>query len=187
MAKESQLERMFFYYLNRLADDLPPVVREYRFHPTRRWRLDAAWPGYKIAAEVDGGEYAPRGGRHNTNKDREKMNAAAAAGWHVLRFSGSMIRNDPVGCIKAVREAFEFSQANNPKLKMEQIYSEAHRQYRQAQDLKIKAYWQGKKDLARIALILLSENQDERETYRTLLNSSRRPSPLTKIEERVIE
>ena len=28
---------------------------EYRFHPTRKWRFDYAWPENKIALEVEGG------------------------------------------------------------------------------------------------------------------------------------
>ena len=30
-------------------------VYEYKFHPTRRWRFDLAWPDKKVAVEVQGG------------------------------------------------------------------------------------------------------------------------------------
>ena len=64
-------------------------VREYRFHPTRKWRFDYALPEHKIAVEVDGGVWI--NGRHNRAsgyvKDLEKFNAAAATGWVVLKFT----------------------------------------------------------------------------------------------------
>lgn len=68
------------------AHGLPAPVLEFHFHPTRKWRFDAAWPTRKLALEVNGGAYV--GGRHNTaegsHKDMEKMNEAACAGWRVL-------------------------------------------------------------------------------------------------------
>lgn len=61
--------------------------REYKFHPTRRWRFDFAWPGRFIALEVEGGIYSR--GRHLTPKgfigDCEKYNQAALMGWRVFR------------------------------------------------------------------------------------------------------
>ena len=38
------------------------VVKEYLFHPTRKWRFDYAIPDHKIALEVEGGVWT--GGRH---------------------------------------------------------------------------------------------------------------------------
>lgn len=64
-------------------------VREYRFHPTRKWRFDYAIPVLKIAIECDGGVWT--GGRHVSPqgylKDMEKFNAAAELGWVVLKFT----------------------------------------------------------------------------------------------------
>jgi very-short-patch-repair endonuclease len=54
---------------------------------------------------VDGGQHVAGGGRHNTDTDRAKLNAAALLGWRVLRFSGAMLANDPIGCIDALRQA----------------------------------------------------------------------------------
>lgn len=66
---------------------LPEPVREHRFHPSRRWRFDLAWPDQLVAVEVDGGVWT--GGRHVTGsgatKDAEKFSEAAAMGWRVLR------------------------------------------------------------------------------------------------------
>lgn len=64
-------------------------VKEYRFHPVRKWRFDYAIPKYKIAIEIDGGVWTY--GRHNRAsgyiKDMEKMNTAASSGWLVLHFT----------------------------------------------------------------------------------------------------
>ena len=69
--------------------------REHRFHPTRRWRFDLAWPNLLIACEVEGGTW--NGGRHTRGSgfeaDCEKYNAATLLGWSVLRVTGKMIRD----------------------------------------------------------------------------------------------
>lgn len=66
---------------------LPPPVPEYRFHPTRKWRFDFAWPDQKVALECDGAVFTR--GRHTRGsgwlKDTEKLNAAAVLGWRMLR------------------------------------------------------------------------------------------------------
>lgn len=66
---------------------LPQPETEHRFHGTRRWRFDYAWPEFLVALEVEGGAWT--GGRHNRAagfiKDIEKYNAAAQLGWLVLR------------------------------------------------------------------------------------------------------
>lgn len=74
-------------------------VREYIFHPSRKWRFDIAVPEKKVAIECDGMVWQAGGGRHNTDADREKMNTAVMMGWRVLRFSGAQIRRDPGTCI----------------------------------------------------------------------------------------
>lgn len=64
-----------------------PVVFEYRFHPTRRWRFDCAFPERMVALEIEGGVWVQ--GRHNRpcgfEKDRAKYNEAALMGWMVLK------------------------------------------------------------------------------------------------------
>lgn len=69
------------------ACGLPACVPEYRFDEVRKWRFDYAWPDQRVALEVDGGVWT--GGRHTRGsgflKDMEKFNAAALAGWRVLR------------------------------------------------------------------------------------------------------
>lgn len=65
------------------------VVKEFKFHPTRKWRFDYAFPASKVAVEVDGGVWT--GGRHINPagyiNDMEKLNNAAAMGWLVLRIT----------------------------------------------------------------------------------------------------
>ncbi len=76
------------------AYGLPPPVTEYRFHESRRWRFDYAYPDAKVAMEVEGGVWV--GGRHVRGggyiNDCEKYNEAQILGWKVLRFSHSQIK-----------------------------------------------------------------------------------------------
>ena len=68
--------------------------REHRFHPTRRWRFDFAWPQVMVAVEIDGAIFA--NGRHAVGAgiaaDADKYNAAIALGWKVLRFTETQLR-----------------------------------------------------------------------------------------------
>lgn len=89
----SELERLLTEQL--IVIDLPEPEREYRFHPTRRWRFDLAWPDVRLAVEVEGGTWS--GGRHTRGTgfeaDCEKYNEATLSGWRVLRVTGSMIES----------------------------------------------------------------------------------------------
>lgn len=62
-------------------------VKEFKFHPKRRWRFDYAIPEHKIAVEVEGGVWT--GGRHTRPQgflgDIEKYNTATLMGWRVFR------------------------------------------------------------------------------------------------------
>jgi very-short-patch-repair endonuclease len=68
---------------------------EHRFHPTRRWRFDFAWPEKKIAVEIDGGSWIA--GRHSRgggiHSDCEKQCEAVVLGWRVLRCDAEMVRS----------------------------------------------------------------------------------------------
>ncbi|MBW6490989.1 MAG: endonuclease domain-containing protein [Lentimicrobium sp.] len=63
------------------------VVKEYRFTPERRWRLDYAIPTHMIAIEVEGGAFTS--GRHTRGKgfiaDMEKYNELTCLGWSLIR------------------------------------------------------------------------------------------------------
>jgi very-short-patch-repair endonuclease len=74
---------------------VPAWEREYHFHPTRRWRFDFAWPGVRLAVEIEG--LSSGKSRHTTfagyAEDTVKYNTAALMGWRVLRFTQSQIRS----------------------------------------------------------------------------------------------
>lgn len=83
-------------------------MREHRFHGERMWRFDYAFPSYKVALEVEGGVFTQ--GRHIRPKgflgDVEKYNAAAVAGWRVLRTTPKELRT--MKTIELLKKAFEY-------------------------------------------------------------------------------
>ena len=98
----SKLEEAFLRLWLATEEDLPEPVREFRFHATRKWRFDFAWPEQKVAVEIEG----LGGGRHQRRggfiKDAEKYNAAQVAGWRVLRYTGDDLKKRPMHCIEQV-------------------------------------------------------------------------------------
>lgn len=99
----SELEQLFAAYLRMLAPDLPTPEREVKLIPGRKSLCDFAWRTERVVVEVDGGQWKPHGGRHNSDADREKCNTLVALGYRVLHFSGSMLKSDPAGCVETVR------------------------------------------------------------------------------------
>lgn len=91
------------------GDGLAPFEQEYRFHATRKWRFDFAWPDIKLAVEIEGGVYTQ--GRHTRGKgyegDLEKYNEAAIDGWTVLRFSTNQIKRGPSAVLDTIRRAMD--------------------------------------------------------------------------------
>jgi len=103
----SKLEETLALHIKGLK--LKEPVRELKFHPTRRWRFDFAWPELMIAAEVEGGteshgqrrrikgKLCTLKSRHLTPKgyenDCEKYNEAAMLGWHILKFTGKAVNS----------------------------------------------------------------------------------------------
>jgi hypothetical protein len=78
-----------------LACGLPEPTPEHYFALPRKWRFDWAWPDRKIALEQEGGAWT--GGRHTRGKgflnDMEKYNAAALAGWLLIRATPQMVNS----------------------------------------------------------------------------------------------
>lgn len=68
---------------------------EFRFHATRRWRFDFAWPDERVACEVEGGTWVK--GAHSRGKHYEsdctKYNEAALLGWVVIRVTTDMVKD----------------------------------------------------------------------------------------------
>lgn len=90
----SSLEDLLFYQLTAILQPEVHVAREYRFHPSRRYRADIALPDYRILVECQGGTFMPKGG-HNTGvslrRDYEKCNEAQVLGWKYLQFDREAI------------------------------------------------------------------------------------------------
>lgn len=93
---------------------LPEPLREFRFHPKRRWRFDFCWPDFKVACEYEGGIFS--GGAHTRGahfkSDVEKYNTAALMGWRVFRIHCDMVYKgqrempDAIDLIKEVLDTF---------------------------------------------------------------------------------
>lgn len=94
LPKLNQGEEAMAFWCRTLG--LPPWVRNFKFHPQRKWEIDFAWPHERIGAEIDGGLYQPGGGAHsrpeNILRDIEKHNALIVLGWHVMRFTPQMVQ-----------------------------------------------------------------------------------------------
>ena len=69
------------------------LVREHKFHPTRKWRFDWCWPEARIAVEFDGIMFRTVG--HNSLsgilRDSEKINEAQRFGWRVFRANAKSV------------------------------------------------------------------------------------------------
>lgn len=74
--------------------------QQFRFHPTRRWPFDFAWPESKVAVEIQGGIWGT--GKRNEVKgahvrgkgytmDCEKLGEAAVLGWKVIPVTPEMV------------------------------------------------------------------------------------------------
>jgi very-short-patch-repair endonuclease len=102
---KSDLEQSFLFYVN--AINLPEPVREWRFHPVRRWKFDFAWVDKMVAVECEGGTWS--GGRHVRGKGFEgdcwKYSNAAVLGWKVLRVTGGMLDRDALGFLELLIQA----------------------------------------------------------------------------------
>lgn len=91
----SQLEETLYSEIEKAGLRLPD--REYRFHPTVKWRFDFAYPDMRVAIEIEGGTWRGTRSRHSNpigyEKDCIKYNEATIMGWRVYRFTGGMVRD----------------------------------------------------------------------------------------------
>jgi very-short-patch-repair endonuclease len=92
-AKRQELEDELAFQMKALG--LPAPERQFKFHPTRKWAFDFCWTGLMLALEVDGATWS--GGRHvrgeGVENDCEKVCAAVALGYRVLRVTGNQVRS----------------------------------------------------------------------------------------------
>jgi len=93
----SRLEKRFETLWRALGG--PELEREFRFHPTRKWRADFAHLPSRTLIEIEGGIYV--NGRHNRAAgfaaDLEKYLEAALAGWRVIRLGPKELDADHLG------------------------------------------------------------------------------------------
>jgi len=67
------------------------AVREYRFDPKSKWKLDFAWPRLKLAVHIN-----------MFGCENEKTNRAVEMGWQVFRYSSRQL-----GSIRGVEGAVD--------------------------------------------------------------------------------
>lgn len=87
--RRSKLELALLAQMER--GGLPTPYCEYRWHPTRKWRLDFAWPEEgMVAVEVQGMVHRIKA---RFKADIEKRAELLLAGWRVLEVDGDSIRD----------------------------------------------------------------------------------------------
>lgn len=77
---------------------LPTPVTEWVFHPTRLWRIDLAFPDYRVGVEIQGGGWI--NGRHSRGlgmeADAEKMAEAILRGWRIFTATPRQVKKGVV-------------------------------------------------------------------------------------------
>ena len=106
-AKRERHESKFaMLWKARKGPSITILIREYKFHPTRKWRFDFAHLETRVAIEVEGGTWSKKKNRHTTGKgyadDREKYNSAQELGWKVFSLTPEMITIKQVERIASV-------------------------------------------------------------------------------------
>lgn len=82
--------------------------KEFRFHPSRKYRFDFAFVDVRVAVEIEGGIWTH--GAHARGKgiirDMDKYNEAARLGWRVFRFTPKQLRTgEAQAYVKGVLDA----------------------------------------------------------------------------------
>ncbi|MBD5240507.1 MAG: hypothetical protein HDS59_00240 [Barnesiella sp.] len=107
--KKPQTPKSDFFTTLCRSDLKEECVKEFKFHPIRKWRFDYAIPAHKIAIEVEGGVWT--GGRHTSPKgflgDMEKYNTATLMGWRVFRTIPDELCTNAT--LQLLREAIAFA------------------------------------------------------------------------------
>jgi hypothetical protein len=140
---ESELEFTFQTLRVQLCPSLPEPEWDHVFHPTRKWRFDAAWVKARLAVEVEGGIWGrpvnchacgarvmakgkggrmypvtTAGGRHvrgaGYTGDVEKYNEASRLGWIVLRVTKQMMTRDPIKFFRLLEDAYYARVSSGP-------------------------------------------------------------------------
>ena len=98
--------------------NLPAPTPEFPFHPERNWRFDFAWPGARVALEIEGGIFGgvdpvtgrPYKGAHASVsgilRDMEKYSEGACLGWRIIRVLPAKLTTQPT--VDLVRRALKW-------------------------------------------------------------------------------
>lgn len=101
--RELQLERQM------IDAGITGYVKQYKFHPKRKFLADFAFPQIMLIVEVEGGVYT--GGRHVTGsgytKDCEKYNEASILGYTIIRVTGEMVDSRELTALHFIQRAIE--------------------------------------------------------------------------------
>jgi len=73
--------------------------REFRFDPSRLWRVDFAWPEKRLAVEIESSVHRIKS---RFASDLDKYNALQLQGWTLLRYTAKMVQS--AEAIDTVRE-----------------------------------------------------------------------------------
>ena len=91
-----------------IEHDIHPPEHEYRFHPSRKWRMDYAFVWARVFLEVQGALFT--GGRHTRGaallKEYEKINAATCLGWRPLFCTPQQVEDGSI--FPVIREAIVY-------------------------------------------------------------------------------
>jgi very-short-patch-repair endonuclease len=107
-ADAERLENAFLAAWRATFPDRREPLRQHQFSPSRKWRLDFAWPESNLAVEIHGGTWS--GGAHvrggGITRDAEKKRAAIALGWRVLEYTTDDMR-EPVVVVNEVAKIMD--------------------------------------------------------------------------------
>lgn len=83
---------------------LPDPVLQYEIVDRcgNRWRVDFAWPQFRIAAEYDSEEW--HSGADAIRRDRARREALRDAGWHVIVIYADDVRRSPLDLVQRIRD-----------------------------------------------------------------------------------
>lgn len=94
-----------------LAHAAQVVASLERDRPFQTFKIDLAFVdedrGIWLAFEINGGYSAPRGGKHATERDREKVWELQQAGYKVREFTSTRCTRDPIGVMQAIARIVE--------------------------------------------------------------------------------
>lgn len=101
--RQSELEERFWKLWELHGDKRFKAIPEYALIPKRRFKHDIAFPGAKVAVEIQGGTFMRRSA-HNTgvglHRDYEKHNLTVKEGWTMVYFDTIHLKNEGEEAIK---------------------------------------------------------------------------------------